>query len=46
MTLKVLVGLASHSESWLSKVERGIHPLDRRSDITALADALSMSRLT
>src|SRR5262249_46077106 len=42
--LDVVAGLAGHSKSWLSKVERGLLPLERRSDLAALADALQVSR--
>jgi transcriptional regulator with XRE-family HTH domain len=42
-SLDVVAQLAGHSKSWLSKVERGLLPLQRRSDITALADALQVS---
>jgi len=43
LSLEVVAGLAGHSKSWLSKVERGLLPLERRSDIAALADALQVS---
>jgi transcriptional regulator with XRE-family HTH domain len=43
LSLEVVAGLADHSKSWLSKVERGLLPLERRSDLAALADALQVS---
>jgi transcriptional regulator with XRE-family HTH domain len=43
MSLDVAAGLAGHTKSWLSKVERALLPLERRSDIAALADALGVS---
>jgi transcriptional regulator with XRE-family HTH domain len=43
LSLDVLAGLVGHSKSWLSKVERGLLPLDRRSDLAALAGALEVS---
>jgi transcriptional regulator with XRE-family HTH domain len=43
MSLDVAAGLAGRSKSWLSKVERGLLPLERRSDLAALADALDIS---
>jgi len=43
LSLDVVAGLAGHSKSWLSKVERGLLPLERRSDLAALADALQVS---
>jgi transcriptional regulator with XRE-family HTH domain len=43
LSLDVVAGLAGHSKSWLSKVERGLLPLERRSDIAALADVLQVS---
>lgn len=43
MPLDVLAGLAGHSKSWLSKVERGLLPLERRADLAALANALGVS---
>lgn len=36
-------GLVGHSESWLSKVENGRIPLDKRADIAALAEVLGVS---
>jgi hypothetical protein len=33
LSLDVVAGLAGHSKSSLSKVERGLLPLERRSDI-------------
>ena len=32
-----------HTRSWLSKIERGIHALDNRHDLAALADVLRVS---
>ena len=43
LSLDVVAGLAGRSKSWLSKVERGLLPLERRSDLAALADALQVS---
>jgi len=43
LSLEVVAGLAEHTKSWLSKVERGLLPLERRSDIAALAAALQVS---
>lgn len=44
MSLEVLAGLANgHTKSWLSKVERGLLPLERRQDLIALANALGVS---
>lgn len=43
MTLEQLAGRAARSASWLSKVERGLLPLEKRADIAALAGALEVS---
>lgn len=43
LSLDVVAGLSGHSKSWLSKIERGLLPLERRRDLAALADALSVS---
>lgn len=43
MSLAVVAELAGHSKSWLSKVERGLLPLERRRDLAALATALGVS---
>ena len=46
MSLAVVAELAGHSKSWLSKVERGLLPLERRRDLAALAAALGCRRRT
>lgn len=43
LSLEVLAGLVGRDKSWLSRVERGLRPLERRKDIAALADALQVS---
>ena len=43
LTLEVVAGLVGRDKSWLSRVERGVRPLERRSDIAALAHALQVS---
>jgi len=43
LSLDVVAGLAGHTKSWLSKVERGVLPLERWADLAALADALEVS---
>jgi transcriptional regulator with XRE-family HTH domain len=43
MTLAEVAGLAGMAPSYLSMVERGVRPLDRRSVISALAVALRVS---
>jgi transcriptional regulator with XRE-family HTH domain len=43
LTLEQAAGLAGHTKSWLSKVENGVLPLDKRADIAALATALEVS---
>jgi transcriptional regulator with XRE-family HTH domain len=43
LTLEQAAGLAGHTKSWLSKVENGTLPLDKRADIAALANALDVS---
>ncbi|MEU6712359.1 helix-turn-helix transcriptional regulator [Nonomuraea sp. NPDC046802] len=42
-SLETLAGLVGRSKGWLSKVENGKIPLEKRSDIVALADALEVS---
>jgi transcriptional regulator with XRE-family HTH domain len=42
-SLETVAGLIGRSKGWLSKVENGLTPLERRSDIAALADALGVS---
>lgn len=43
MSLAVLAGLIGRSKGWLSLVENGHLPLERRKDIAAIADALEVS---
>ena len=43
MSLAVVAGLAGRSAAWLSLIERGLRPLERRSDLAALANALQIS---
>jgi transcriptional regulator with XRE-family HTH domain len=43
LSLETLAGLAGRSSGWLSQIERGLRPLERRSDIAALANALLVS---
>ena len=43
LKLAQAAGLVGHSESWLSKVENGRIPLDKRADIAALAQVLGVS---
>jgi hypothetical protein len=43
LTLEQAAGLAGHTKSWLSKIENGTMPLDKRADIAALATALDVS---
>jgi hypothetical protein len=43
LKLAQAAGLAGHSESWLSKVENGRIPLDKRADIASLAEVLGVS---
>jgi transcriptional regulator with XRE-family HTH domain len=43
LKLAQAAGLVGHSESWLSKVENGRIPLDKRSDIASLAEVLGVS---
>src|SRR5690606_32361053 len=43
MTLDQLAGLIGRSKSWLSRVENGVLPLEKRRDIAAIADALQVS---
>lgn len=43
MTLAQVAGLAGVTTGWLSLVERGLRPLDRRSHIAAIATALRVS---
>ncbi|GII05754.1 helix-turn-helix domain-containing protein [Planobispora takensis] len=42
LSIETLAGLCNRSSGWLSEVERGLRPLDRRSDIAALASALQV----
>jgi transcriptional regulator with XRE-family HTH domain len=43
LKLAQAAGLVGHSESWLSKVENGRIPLDKRADIASLAEVLGVS---
>lgn len=43
LTLDVTAGLAGRSEGWLSMVENGRRPLERFSDIVALARILKVT---
>jgi tetratricopeptide (TPR) repeat protein len=43
LTLEQAAGLAGHSKGWLSKIENGTLPLEKRGDIAALAQALDVS---
>jgi len=43
MTLEQLAGRAGRSKAWLSKIENGRLPLEKRGDIAALAEALEVS---
>ena len=43
LTLSQLAGLVGRSKAWLSMIENGQRPLDKRSDIAALASALEVS---
>lgn len=43
LTLQVVADLMGRSVGWLSEIERGLRPLERRSDIRALADALQVA---
>ena len=43
MSIDVLAGLIGRSKGWMSMVERGQLPLDRRSDIAAIAEILEVS---
>ncbi len=43
LKLAQAANLVGHSESWLSKVENGRIPLDKRADIAALAQVLGVS---
>ncbi|MBG0833127.1 helix-turn-helix domain-containing protein [Planomonospora sp. ID67723] len=38
-----MAGLTGRSVGWLSEIERGIRPLERRSDIRAPAEALEIT---
>ncbi|WP_202638366.1 helix-turn-helix domain-containing protein [Bailinhaonella thermotolerans] len=42
-SLDELAGLIGRSKSWLSKVENGLLPLDKRSDIARIAQVLDVS---
>jgi transcriptional regulator with XRE-family HTH domain len=43
LTLEQLAGRAGKTKAWLSKIERGLLPLEKRGDIAALAEALGVS---
>jgi transcriptional regulator with XRE-family HTH domain len=43
LTLEQLAGLVGRSKAWLSMIENGQRPLDKRADIAALASALEVS---
>src|ERR1700728_1145922 len=43
LTLEELAGLVGRSKAWLSMIENGQRPLDKRGDIAALASALEVS---
>ena len=43
LTLEQLAGLVGRSKAWLSMIENGRRPLDKRADIAALASALEVS---
>ncbi len=43
LKLAQAAGLVGHSTSWLSKVENGHIPLDKRADIASLAEVLGVS---
>jgi transcriptional regulator with XRE-family HTH domain len=43
MSLEILAGLTGHSKGWLSKIENGHARLEKRQDIAAIAEALSVS---
>lgn len=43
LTQEQAAGLAGHTKSWLSKIENGTLPLDKRADIAALATVLEVS---
>lgn len=43
VSVEALAGLVGRSKSWVSKIENGRLPLERRSDIAALAEALDVS---
>lgn len=43
ISLETLAGLTGRSKGWLSKIENGNARLERRQDIAALAEALSVS---
>jgi transcriptional regulator with XRE-family HTH domain len=43
LTLAQAAGLVGHAESWLSRIEHGHIPLDKRADIAALAEVLEVS---
>ncbi|WP_327049325.1 helix-turn-helix domain-containing protein [Microbispora sp. NBC_01189] len=42
-SISELAGLIGRSKGWLSKIENGLLPLDKRGDIAAIADALEVS---
>lgn len=41
--LETLAGLIGRSKGWMSMAERGLVPLDKRSDIAAIADVLEVA---
>jgi transcriptional regulator with XRE-family HTH domain len=43
LSLEIAAGRVGRTKGWLSKIENGRLPLDKRSDIGALADALEVS---
>jgi transcriptional regulator with XRE-family HTH domain len=43
LTIELVAGRIGHSKSWLSMVERGLLPLDKRQDIAALAEVIGVS---
>lgn len=43
LTLEQLAGLVGRSKAWLSMIENGLRPLDKRADIAAVASALEVS---
>lgn len=43
ISIGTLAGLIGRSKGWMSMIERGELPLDKRSDIAAIADAIEVS---